>query len=665
MFFFDCSRIISILIVFVNSITLGLPVYKDGSLYNCRVVILNSKILMIRPKTKLADSGNYRESRWFAAWAVDSGIHWFPLPSFIAQLTSQQYVPFGSEIIIEIVPPRIDSCISRLFPIRIGFEMCEEMWVADAANVRLFGEKGVHIIINGSGSYWEIRKLDRALELMKTATSKTGGLYVFSNLIGCDGARICFYGRSLVALNGKVVAKTTTMETFLRDVDYAIYKLDPLDITNYRQQYNIRSAPNSSSRLIFYADSNRLEIDSGLVDCPESVTISIHNFNLYQTNSSPNPPCHLTDILPEQEIMIYGSLWLWDYLRRCHSWCKGFVVPLSGGLDSASVVCMVYCMCVHIFDHLQKEIVLKSDTNFFKALGSILESMPLSRIKSPKELCQKLLRCVYLKTNYSGKASEERASRIAKMCGAEFHIIDFTEIYQSVDKLTSSTLDRPTPKTIPLRIQNVQARLRMLLTYDLSDCNRLVLATGNVDEALVGYLTKYDCSSADINPIGSLSKQDLRRFLAYIRDKVLMEDTEVLTQTLNAIPSAELTGESQSDEQDLGLTYEELSLFGRLRRGEFGACGPYSLFCKLLENAENFNQPTNPIIIANKVKRFFILHARNRHKQTVLTPSLHAESFSPDDNRFDQRQFLFDPNWSRQFKSIDERVAKEMEPKPR
>ena len=30
----------------------------------------------------------------------------------------------------------------------------------------------------------------------------------------------------------------------------------------------------------------------------------------------------------------------------------------------------------------------------------------------------------------------------------------------------------------------------------------LVLGTGNVDEALRGYLTKYDCSSADLNPIG-------------------------------------------------------------------------------------------------------------------------------------------------------------------
>jgi hypothetical protein len=40
-----------------------------------------------------------------------------------------------------------------------------------------------------------------------------------------------------------------------------------------------------------------------------------------------------------------------------------------------------------------------------------------------------------------------------------------------------------------------------------------------VDEALRGYMTKYDCSSADVNPIGGVAKADLKRFLAYARDK--------------------------------------------------------------------------------------------------------------------------------------------------
>lgn len=57
--------------------------------------------------------------------------------------------------------------------------------------------------------------------------------------------------------------------------------------------------------------------------------------------------------------------------------------------------------------------------------------------------------------------------------------------------------------------------------------------------------------------------------------------------------------------------------------------------------------------IAAKVKRFFFFYSINRHKLTVLTPSLHSESYSPDDNRFDLRPFLYNASWKWQFDKID------------
>lgn len=50
----------------------------------------------------------------------------------------------------------------------------------------------------------------------------------------------------------------------------------------------------------------------------------------------------------------------------------------------------------------------------------------------------------------------------------------------------------------------------------------LVLGSANVDEALRGYMTKYDCSSADVNPIGGISKTDLRSFLLYAKNKYVL-----------------------------------------------------------------------------------------------------------------------------------------------
>lgn len=84
------------------------------------------------------------------------------------------------------------------------------------------------------------------------------------------------------------------------------------------------------------------------------------------------------------------------------------------------------------------------------------------------------------------------------------------------------------------------------------------------------------------------------------------------------------------------MTYDELSVFGRLRKVE--KCGPYSMFTKLLHEWGNSRTPSqvkslyfigpapNCLQIAEKVKLFFFEYARNRHKMTTITPAYHAVS---------------------------------------
>ena len=88
----------------------------------------------------------------------------------------------------------------------------------------------------------------------------------------------------------------------------------------------------------------------------------------------------------------------------------------------------------------------------------------------------------------------------------------------------------------------------------------MVLGSSNLDESLRGYFTKYDCSSADINPIGSFSKIRLKEFLAYFQQ---VHKFDIISEILVAIPTAELRPLdkdeiAQSDEEDMGLTYVEL-----------------------------------------------------------------------------------------------------------
>ena len=46
----------------------------------------------------------------------------------------------------------------------------------------------------------------------------------------------------------------------------------------------------------------------------------------------------------------------------------------------------------------------------------------------------------------------------------------------------------------------------------------------------------------------------------------------------------------------------------------------------------------------------------------TITPSYHAEGYSPDDNRFDLRQFLYNVRWPRQFSVIDSLVQQSERP---
>ena len=63
--------------------------------------------------------------------------------------------------------------------------------------------------------------------------------------------------------------------------------------------------------------------------------------------------------------------------------------------------------------------------------------------------------------------------------------------------------------------------------------------------------------------------------------------------------------------------------------------------------------------IAGRVKKFFTYYSINRHKATTLTPAYHAETYSPDDNRYDHRQFLYNVRWPWQYRAIND-IAKDL-----
>ena len=94
------------------------PVMHKNVAYNCRVLVLNKQILLIRPKMSLCDQGNYREPRWFTGWSERRKVEDHYLPGIIKSITNQTTVPIGDGVIAT-----RDTCI--------GSEICEELWTSD------------------------------------------------------------------------------------------------------------------------------------------------------------------------------------------------------------------------------------------------------------------------------------------------------------------------------------------------------------------------------------------------------------------------------------------------------------------------------------------------------------------------------------------------------
>ena len=117
--------------------------------------------------------------------------------------------------------------------------------------------------------------------------------------------------------------------------------------------------------------------------------------------------------------------------------------------------------------------------------------------------------------------------------------------------------------------------------------------------------------------------------------------------------------QADEDEAEMGLTYDELSVFGVLRKVE--KLGPWSTYLRLLGQWKD-RPGLGPRDIAEKVFRFFRFYALNRHKAVVLTPSVHMCSYNPDDNRHDLRPFLYVVDWPWQFAKIRAHLD-ELEPK--
>lgn len=221
-----------------------------------------------------------------------------------------------------------------------------------------------------------------------------------------------------------------------------------------------------------------------------------------------------------QEKIDYIVNWLKSQLEM--SGMKGFVVGVSGGIDSAvvSTLCAKTEMPTLI---VNIPIMTFYDKKSYNIEWTVEENISGSRKRAYEHMCK-------LSGTYNNTESQV------------IHLTSVYDIFEDQFKFNN---------TSEMALVNSKARLRMTTLYQLSAARGyLVVGTGNkVEDFGIGFFSKYGDGGVDLSPIADLYKSEV-----YELGRELRVSNEILT----AVPIDDLWEDSRSDEKQIGATYDEL-----------------------------------------------------------------------------------------------------------
>jgi NAD+ synthase (glutamine-hydrolysing) len=619
---------------------LSCPMQHEKKLYNCNVVISNNKIVLVRPKTELANECHYHEPRQFSYYEYllpsgdmkDLETIVFPILAGLNQINA----PFGVAI-LEI--PFLGSSF------KLSFEICEELWCEYPTIGDHMRNNNVDILINTSSSYFEYGKLETRINLISNASKDM--VYVYCNNCGEQGiTNTCMDGGSMVFQDEKCLTlmKQFQTEKILTSTVYVDLSRNIINIANDSPKFHI------------------IVLDLTYVTCDQNLTQCI-------------PP-----IIDNSDAQCLNAMmcWLWGYYANSRA--TYLFLPLSGGLDSANTSVIVFGMCKNIItkafmnnnvDVLNVIIPRLNNTNYLtdskcKMLQDVMNCYTYSssgtkQVCDPvtivsdihlihmlaQQICSKIHITAYLGSEHSSLETWTRARNLSLDTGA--HFIS-EKIQNEFVALTTSLSYIPkfgVSKTEDLALECIQARLRMLKIYTLcqtfaisngynSNCFGLVLASSNASELFVGYWTKYDAGSADLCLIGGCGKTLIKK-LAILA--ITEFNLPALNDIVEAVPTAELKpiDEHQTDEDDIGFTYEMCDLFSSFTASSHvDFIDIFNLMMQLYDQSyEKLNVTKNEFInlLLTKMKKYIWRSFANIHKRIIATNSLHIERADPDYKR--------------------------------
>ncbi|HTQ40465.1 MAG TPA: NAD(+) synthase [Pirellulales bacterium] len=555
-------------------VSLGLPLLYQNALYDVACLAVDGRIAGFTAKRYLAGDGIHYEPRWFKPWPLGRRVQ--------VSIDGQEY-PLG-------------DIYYDCGGVRLGFEICEDAWVAGRPGVEL-SQRGVDIILNPSASHFAFGKMAVRERFVLEGSRAFGVHYVYSNLVGNEAGRAIYDGGALIASVGKMVTQGPRFSFADWGLTSALVDVDAARLSRAR------------------TGSFTPELTGDAQDC-------IHVPFAYP-NCDPAPQALVRAAwesgphVKEEEFTRAISLALFDYMRK--SRLRGFVVSISGGADSAAVSCLVAMLVKIGVAELGREAFLAKLQYF----------VDIQTAGDEPEMVRRLLACVYQSTRHSGEVTLNAARGVAQAIGAEFFRFDVDPIVQDYIGLVSRALSRNLDwKTDDLALQNIQARARAPSVWLLANLRGALLAsTSNRSEAAVGYATMDGDTSGGISPIAGIDKAFLRRWLCWL-ETTGPEGFGPLP-ALHAVnvqaPTAELRPPEagQTDEADL-MPYDVLDWIERAAIRDKHS--PMEIY-KLMHT--QFTQYTVEQMLA-WVERFFRLWCRNQWKRERYAPSFHVDDENLD-----------------------------------
>jgi NAD+ synthase (glutamine-hydrolysing) len=557
------------------AVSVGLPLLVRNALFNVAAVLADGRLVGFVPKQNLAGDGLHYEPRWFRAWP--------------------RHVRDAVEVGGARVP--VGDLHFDLGGVRIGFEICEDAWVADRPGADL-ARRGVDILLNPSASHFALGKTEVRQRFVLEGSRAFGCTYVYANLLGNEAGRVIYDGECLIASAGRLLARgerfsygEVTLTTAVVDLDH----------TRTQQARTASFQPllgeGADDRVVAPCE---LGPPAALEPAPAALAAPWEGASLR-----------------EEELARAIALGLFDYLRKSRA--RGFVLSLSGGADSAACAVLVRLM-----------------VRF--AAASIGLEAAAARLGHPgvadeRALVGALLTTVYQSTRNSGPVTRAAARRVAEAVGARHLEVDVDAMVAGYSAMVSGALAVELDwARHDLALQNVQARARAPGVWMIANLlGALLLVTSNRSEAAVGYCTMDGDTAGSLSPIAGIDKAYLLRWLAWMRAEgpAGHGPLEALDAILAQAPTAELRppGAAQTDEADL-MPYAVLDEI------EKAAIRDKRSPAEVLETLA-LSHPGRPrTLLLSWVERFFTLWSRNQWKRERYAPGFHL-----DDENLDPRSW--------------------------